>query len=485
MARRVSKPRAGRSRLHLSRACHDEAVLASSVSLTTRPIHLETESLYGRRDQPVSTEGRPVSRRSERLQARRQPLVETSDSRSATAAPRFTARSPLHGVSSLALPVRVSLTENNLRRFDAMTRPRRPPGDEWHPASAMAAPPVRDDARTAGSRQSDPATPSTSRFGHQAKNNGVLDRVHSQPPANLDSLREQLNRTRQTASPTVSQYEAYVYAVETAPNEATIVHETTRLLKEYDDRGYRKVFSQAFTAFPGDVGFNDGMPAPQPDMVEGLQLDEFHPFPARDVLGGAAVLFRDRPYSITLPHLAAEWKGPGKDMLQARTQSAYNGAALVYGRNQALAFLRARDPAGQATVCTFSTDGTNINFNAHFAAPRSGRPLSGGQTTEYHQYPIVSTNLTNSFSEFKRGRRQLRNLQDGARKASYALRDRLRQHGVASAESGDGFETEPVATSSTSKYGRGRRRGRSVADGRSQRTSDRSTRRGRSRRKHQ
>ncbi len=47
---------------------------------------------------------------------------------------------------------------------------------------------------------------------------------------------------------------------------------------------------------------------------------------------------------------------------------------------------------------------------------------------EYHQYPITSTNLTNSFEDFKKGRKQLRNLQDDARDLSYGLRDELKGH---------------------------------------------------------
>ncbi len=40
---------------------------------------------------------------------------------------------------------------------------------------------------------------------------------------------------------------------------------------------------------------------------------------------------------MTLPHIAGEWKGPDGSMKEATLQSGYDGAALVYARNQALA----------------------------------------------------------------------------------------------------------------------------------------------------
>jgi len=109
-------------------------------------------------------------------------------------------------------------------------------------------------------------------------------------------------------------------------------------------------------------------------------------------------------------------------MEEARLQSAHDGAALVYARNQALSYLGKPDPPGHAEVTTFTTDGTNLNMYAHYAA------LSEDGTLEYHQYPIKSTNLIDSYEGFKEGRRGLRNVQDYAKEQSYALRDQLREH---------------------------------------------------------
>jgi len=60
------------------------------------------------------------------------------------------------------------------------------------------------------------------------------------------------------------------------------------LLKRYDEPGYHKSYNQSFSNFPKNVGFNNDLSAAQPDMVEGLDMPEFEPFPVRAQLGGAA-----------------------------------------------------------------------------------------------------------------------------------------------------------------------------------------------------
>ena len=109
-------------------------------------------------------------------------------------------------------------------------------------------------------------------------------------------------------------------------------------------------------------------------------------------------------------------------MDKATLQSAYDGAALVYARNEALERIGKPDPPGHAEVTTFATDGRYIDFLAHYAA------LGDNDKLKYHQYPIGSSALTNSHQGFKDGRRQLRIDQDHAREQCYALRDRLVNH---------------------------------------------------------
>jgi hypothetical protein len=72
-----------------------------------------------------------------------------------------------------------------------------------------------------------------------------------------------------------------------------VVETTHYLLKKSDDGGYRRHFNQVLTALPKEVGFNNGLSAPQPDLIEGFHPQQFRPFPVNEQLGGAAVLVKD------------------------------------------------------------------------------------------------------------------------------------------------------------------------------------------------
>jgi len=267
-------------------------------------------------------------------------------------------------------------------------------------------------------------TTTSSGFAIQAYKNGILGPRSSKTPANIKDIRTQYARSRDTASPTELIYKDYINTVSKAPNKATIVVEVAhQLLKRYPKEGYSRVLNHVFTSFPKDAGFRSGLSAPQPGFIEGLEMPEYRPFPIDEHIKGA-VIYKDDPDSITLPHIAGEWKGRGKNMEEARLQSAYNGAALVYARNQALSYMGRSDPPGHSEVTTFTTDGTTLNLFAHYAAPST----AGDGTVEYHQHPVKSTNLMDSHQGLKDGRRGLRNAQDYARKQSYALRDQLMEY---------------------------------------------------------
>jgi hypothetical protein len=57
-------------------------------------------------------------------------------------------------------------------------------------------------------------------------------------------------------------------------------------------------------------------------------MHEYRPFPVQNHINGA-VLYKNNPHSVTLPHLAGEWKGPDGKMNDATLQSAYDGAARL------------------------------------------------------------------------------------------------------------------------------------------------------------
>jgi len=300
------------------------------------------------------------------------------------------------------LTKRARLTRNNLALFDKMGK-------------------KKASDSTDGSALTKTTSTTTSGFDIQAYKNGILLPPSSKAPTNLKARQKRGTESRGTASPTETEHRGFVNRIENAGNEATMVFEVgAQLLKTYDDEGYTRTFDRAFTGFPKDVGFNNSLSAPKPGFVEGTRMQDYFPFPVDERVGGA-VLYKDDRRSITLPHLAGEWKGPGKDMEKATLQSGYNGAALVYARNQALSYLGKSDPPGHAKVITLTTDGKSLNFYLHYSA------WTEDKTLEYHQYPDASYNLM-KFDDYKDGRRHLRNEQDHAKKQSYALRDQLKEH---------------------------------------------------------
>lgn len=277
-----------------------------------------------------------------------------------------------------------------------------------------------DNMAETGTKTTNTISTTSTGFEEKALDNGILGRDGSKAPTNIDDLRTYLNKARESASPSASVYNEYVSELEAAPNEWTVVVETRPLFMN-NGQGYRKAYNQALTAVPKEVGFNNGLSAPQPDFIEGLGRQAFRPFPIAEELGGAATLV-NQLRSIALPHMVGEWKAQGKDMKKARIQSSYDGATLVYGRDQALRYLGEPDAVGEAAVVSFTSDGSCMNFFSHHAEPNEDGKV------EYHQYPIDATVMTTSHEAFKRGWKQIHNAEEYARKKSFDLRDRLVKH---------------------------------------------------------
>ncbi|KAH7176292.1 hypothetical protein EDB81DRAFT_897503 [Dactylonectria macrodidyma] len=306
---------------------------------------------------------------------------------------------------------RAQLTRKNLALFNKM-------GGE---KKASATPEPTDSSKpTDDSNTTKTISTTSSDFGMKALVNGMLGPAHSTPPTNIENIRERHAKSRASTSTSRLEYECYINDIRKAPNEASMIAETgAYMLKKHIDKGYNRAFNQPFTGFPKDVGFNNGLSAPQPDFIEGLEVIEYDLFPFN--INGA-ILYKDTPYSLALPHLAGEWKGCGGNMAKATLQSCNDGAALVFARNQALSYLGKPDPLGHAEVTTFTIDGTTVNFYAHYAAPAEDGTL------KYHQYQYASANVMATYQEHIYGRRGIRNAQDHAKERSYALRDQLKEH---------------------------------------------------------
>ncbi|KAI5923589.1 hypothetical protein F4810DRAFT_199872 [Camillea tinctor] len=263
-------------------------------------------------------------------------------------------------------------------------------------------------------------------FATQLSRNGILDLTHSTPPANLKSLRDCLAESHATSTSLKPTYEDYIDTIRGAVNKETLVAEMLLLFDAHPQKQHRRALNEPFTGFPTDIGFNDGLPAPQPHYLESLRVQDYHPFLIDEHIKCAVPAFHkhNHDHSIVLPHLAGDWAGPGESLGKARLRSAYHGAALVYCRNRALEYTDSSDPLGHARIITFITDGTTLVFFAHWMR---SRVECYGEVSEYHQYPIVVINLTGSHAEFKRGRETIRYFQESAGNRSCELRDRLLQ----------------------------------------------------------
>ena len=259
------------------------------------------------------------------------------------------------------------------------------------------------------------------RFPEIAINNGILAPMDSTNPSNFDEIFGYLNRPRESASPELDEYKQYLFDTATAENEDSVMQPVIGLLKKYNDGSYRSAYNQQFIEYPDNVGFNNGLSAPKPDLVQGINLQDFKPYPAREKLGGSAVPTPSK-YAITLAHMAGEFKKPGGNLIQAQEQAAYDAASLVYGRNRALASMGKADTLATAHVGTFISDGTHIITSAHFATTGAS-----GETV-YQQKPTTDTNMNINFESFKTGRQRLRNLQDLTRKNSHLLKKELSDH---------------------------------------------------------
>lgn len=257
-------------------------------------------------------------------------------------------------------------------------------------------------------------------FESRAIKNGLLHPLRSMAPNNAQERHERQKRRRDSTSPTESEFRTYRRKLRSAGNERGIIRVMDPLFNTYHDE-YNVNAGRTLSALPPNLGFNNGLSAPKPDFIEGLSQEEYLPFDPSVIPG--AVLFEDAT-SITLPHLAGEWKADDGSMKLATLQSAYDGAIMVYGKNQAQAYLGDNlDPPENSTITTFATDGEQVTFYAHHALPTG----EDGKV-QYHQHFLGREEFTGSYEGFKAARRQIRNAQDYAREQSFALRDRLLEH---------------------------------------------------------
>lgn len=259
-------------------------------------------------------------------------------------------------------------------------------------------------------------------FEIRALENGILGSVKSgEHPAVDANIHKRLLARRGSPSPTQSHYNKFADRIDEASNNQGIMAVYSKYVLQdaedaYFDTGYRRKEDEVWTEFPQNVGFNNGLPAPEPGMIEGFSRDSF---PKTIEHIKACRLVGDEHRYVALPHLAVEYQACETSMHKAKVKAGYYGAAMVYGRNEALRFIGKPDPPRQPVVLTATIVGEEWAVYGHFARidDASGRE-------EYCQCHMDGGRME-SLEEYERGRKVLRNMQDFAREQSSALRDSM------------------------------------------------------------
>lgn len=304
---------------------------------------------------------------------------------------------------------RLRLTRQNLQIYEMQTSN----PNTFMPSHGSQPPPLS----TTKTSRTKSVSVSDSSFGDAALKNRIYDCTTSLKATNIEDWEEICNRSRDTASPDEVEFEDYRHNITTACSEAGIVQYSQSLFKEYKGlykHGYRKTYNEALSRIPSAMGFNNNLSPAQPDFLEGYDLAKFRPYQPQD-LNFAVV--KHGMSATTLPHLAGEFKGQGKDLRQAAIQAAYDGAIMVCGRREALSKLGRSDPENCGNVATFTSDGATLNIYTHHS--------TGGSKPEYHQTLVETAMLIESYDAYKKGRKVIRNIQDFAKESASSLKDEL------------------------------------------------------------
>lgn len=243
-------------------------------------------------------------------------------------------------------------------------------------------------SKTGSAATSDAKSISTTHedFEHRFRVNGAISVLKSRkiPPSNKDEATAYALKLRESASPTSSQQDYYLEELEQTSNEREVEELMCgNILKphripELREINYRAKIDKQWAAYPKDVGFNNGLSAPKPDRTEGYAQTTFPP--NINQLGGSATLVNNEESFIALPHFAAELKDFGKSLRQCEVQAGYDGAAMVYARNKALASIGQADPPGRASPITVASDGRTWRTYVHYSKENEET-----HKTEYYQ----------------------------------------------------------------------------------------------------
>lgn len=327
-------------------------------------------------------------------------------------------RSPGQAVEAEIKCSPAPLTEENLRLFEKMS--------DSNKASDVrsAITPYNHEIVTSTSTMTKTISTTQSGYEDKLRANGVVHAMRAgiHPPKNKSEVQDYLDMSRNSASPTNSQYRGYVRRYFNAESQADLLLLfCTEVLKRGDlqdmEQGHFAKVDAQWADYPKNVGFNNKLSAPKPNYVEGYHKTTFPP--TLQELGGAATLVKESSTSLALPHVVVEFKKTDEDLHLAERKSGYEGAAMVYARNKALNYIGQEDEHGEASVVSASTNGLYYNIYGHYAyvEEKTGK-------TNYYQCRLKSGTL-DDIDDFKEAYKRLRNMQDWAREQSTDVRDRM------------------------------------------------------------
>jgi len=303
------------------------------------------------------------------------------------------------GIGDIKKPLK--LTRKNLALFNSLNGDNNSNNDEKNSGYPES------ESDSADTMKKTSAT--SSGFQQQTYENGILGPAASKLPQDFNTIQHHLTQRRSSTQPSECTHRQYCFNVSKSYNEnrvSTLIQ--SKIMKEYNDLNYNTMADRAINRIP-EQDFNHNLSNPRPDLLNGLDTDALP-----DSLHNHAL--HNGENSLSLCHFATEFKRINGNLHQATYQAAYDGATLVYARDQALAkaaaaALRNSNDIEKATketaVFTCATDGKTAEVFAHHF-----------QNGEYHQNLVARESL---LSYPNRGREVIRNTQDYARSKSYQL----------------------------------------------------------------
>lgn len=272
------------------------------------------------------------------------------------------------GVCTLSEAARAPLTKANLRRLEKMTNTGSKSGESVYSSKA------EETTKKTPSEGVDSYFTIDSEFEKTFRANGGLTIFESEqlPPCNEAEIKAYMDQPRRSPSPTSSDYQFFLRGRSRNSSDRDIQNRTRRQVLrdvDMDDKllniDYGANLLQQWVAFPKNVGFNNSLPAPKPDWIEGYAQRSF-PASIRQ-MGGAATLIHSQPTFIGLPHFAAEVKAYGDNKRKAEVLAGYDGAHMAFARNKALEFIEDKDPPRRASPVTVATDAHFWVVYSHYA----------------------------------------------------------------------------------------------------------------------